>query len=72
MSTFEDGLLERRILRIGAVQTSFAADSSEPFEVQRAKVFTRIETLIEAASAEGVNILCLPEMWCEFVAAAGD
>lgn len=54
-----------RIVKIGAVQSSIVASTKAPVDVQRHEIFNKVEEIIEAAAAENVNILCLPEMWSE-------
>lgn len=63
----KEDLRKPRIVRIGAVQTSLAAPTTDPVGVQRQKIFDKVAKIIEAAAAEGVNVLCLQELWCKFV-----
>ncbi|XP_059620391.1 beta-ureidopropionase [Phlebotomus argentipes] len=52
-----------RIVRVGAVQNSIVAKTTDPVDVQRNALFGKIEKVIQAAALEGVNILCLQEAW---------
>lgn len=54
---------QSRIVRIGAVQTCIAAQTSTPASFQREMMHKKIESIIEAAAAGKVNILCLQELW---------
>lgn len=67
LNKFEDEELERRILRVGAIQTSIVASTSDQIELQRDKMFQKVGKLFEAAAIEGVNIMCLPELWCKLL-----
>jgi hypothetical protein len=62
----KEDLRKPRITRIGAVQTTLAAPTTDPVGVQRQKIFDKVGKIIDAAAAEGVNVLCLQELWCEF------
>lgn len=55
-----------RIVKIGAAQTSIARETSSSASQQRKKTFEKLERIIEAAAADDVKILCLPELWCEW------
>jgi beta-ureidopropionase len=61
----KEDLRKPRIVRIGAVQTSLAAPTTDRVSVQRQKIFEKVTKIIEAAAFENVNILCLQELWCE-------
>lgn len=61
----KEDLRKPRIVRIGAIQTSLAAPTTDPVGVQRQKIFDKVAKIIDAAAAEGVNVLCLQELWCE-------
>ncbi|GAB0093166.1 beta-ureidopropionase [Sergentomyia squamirostris] len=75
-----------RIVRVGAVQNSIVAKTTEPVDVQRNAIFQKIEKIIKAAASSGVNVLCLQEAWtmpfafctrektpwCEFAESAED
>lgn len=56
---------ETKIVKIGAVQTSIIAPTTVLVREQRESIFEKVEKIIETAAVETVNILCLPEMWCE-------
>lgn len=61
-----EDLRKPRVVRIGAVQTALAVPTTEPVSVQRDKIFEKTGKIIDAAAAEGVNILCLQEFWSRF------
>ena len=52
-----------RVVRVGAIQNKIVKETSAPILEQRDALFERIKVLIEAAGAEGVNVLCLQEAW---------
>ncbi|CRK93358.1 CLUMA_CG006899, isoform A [Clunio marinus] len=52
-----------RIVKIGAIQNSIVASTSEPISKQRDAIHQKIGNIIDAAGADGVNILCLQEAW---------
>lgn len=54
-----------KIVKIGSIQSSIVAPTTAPVNKQRKIIFQKVERIIEAAAVENVNILCLPEMWCE-------
>lgn len=53
----------RNIVRIGLIQNKIHADTSAPIQDQFMAIYSRIEKMIEAAGAAGVNVLCLQEAW---------
>jgi beta-ureidopropionase len=61
----KEDLRNPRIVRIGAVQTSLGAPTTDPVGVQRQKAFDKAAKIIEAAALENVNVLCMQELWCE-------
>lgn len=63
----KEDLRKPRIVRIGAIQTSLAAPTTDPVGIQRQKIFEKVGKIIEAAASENVNILCLQELWCKFI-----
>lgn len=52
-----------RIVKVGAVQNSIAASTTDPISIQRNKLHEKIGKIIDAAGADNVNILCLQEAW---------
>lgn len=58
-----EDLRKPRIVKIGAVQNSIAVSTSEPIHKQRDAIFHKIGKIIDAAGADGVNVLCLQEAW---------
>lgn len=55
-----------RIVRIGVVQNSIAADTTAPVSVQRTALHNKISRITEAAALCGVNVLCYQEAWSEY------
>ena len=53
----------RRTVRIGVIQNSCPLATTEPLEAQYKAIEAKIEKLIHAAGAMGVNVLCLQEAW---------
>ena len=53
----------RNIVRIGLIQNKIHADTSAPVQDQFMAIYNRIEKMIDAAGAAGVNVLCLQEAW---------
>jgi beta-ureidopropionase len=63
IDAIKEDLRKPRIVKIGAVQHSLAAPTSDPVHVQCEKGFEKVGKMIEAAAAEDVNILCFQELW---------
>lgn len=59
----KEDLRKPRIVKIGAVQNSIVLSTSEPINTQRDAIFEKIGKLVDAASSENVNVLCLQEAW---------
>jgi beta-ureidopropionase len=55
-----------RMVKIAAVQHAVSAPLTDPISEQKRKTFEKVGKIIDAAAAEGVNILCLQELWCKF------
>lgn len=53
----------QRIVRLGLVQHSIVLPTDKPIKEQREAIFCKVKKLIEIAASEGVNILCLQELW---------
>lgn len=51
------------ITRIGLIQNRIHESTSAPINAQFDAIYNRIEKIIEAAAAAGVNVLCLQEAW---------
>jgi beta-ureidopropionase len=62
-SADKEQLREPRVVRVGLIQNSIALPTTEPFLDQNRAIFQKLEPLINAAGASGVNILCLQEAW---------
>lgn len=54
---------EARIVRIGLIQNSIVSPTTDPIQDQYIAIQNKIEKLIDAAGAMGVNVLCLQETW---------
>eukprot|EP01117_Protostelium_nocturnum_P008717 TRINITY_DN3125_c0_g1_i1.p1 TRINITY_DN3125_c0_g1~~TRINITY_DN3125_c0_g1_i1.p1 ORF type:complete len:437 (-),score=163.79 TRINITY_DN3125_c0_g1_i1:65-1249(-) len=54
---------KKRIVRIGLIQNSIHANTSDPVVDQYKAIEKRIEIMIEAAAQMGVNVLCFQEAW---------
>ncbi|KAL4421518.1 hypothetical protein ABPG75_010809 [Micractinium tetrahymenae] len=52
-----------RLVRIGLIQHGIVAPTTAPFAEQRQAIFDRVRTLVDAAVAAGVQVLCLQEFW---------
>lgn len=65
-TALKENLRQPRIVKVGAVQNSIVASTSDPIREQRDALFKKIGIIIDAAGAEGVNVLCLQEAWSEF------
>uniref|UniRef100_A0A7G3ADJ9 Beta-ureidopropionase n=2 Tax=Lutzomyia longipalpis TaxID=7200 RepID=A0A7G3ADJ9_LUTLO len=59
----KEHLRSPRIVRVAAVQNSIVTETTAPVDVQRNAIYSKIEKIIAAAAASGVNILCLQEAW---------
>jgi len=56
-------LRSSRIVKIGVIQNSIVLPTSHPIDLQYKAIQDKIEVMIEAAGALGVNVLCLQETW---------
>jgi len=52
-----------RVVRIGLVQNSIVLPTTTPVKAQLQAILDKIEKIIDAAGAQGVNVLCLQETW---------
>uniref|UniRef100_A0A7N0ZXT1 Beta-ureidopropionase n=1 Tax=Kalanchoe fedtschenkoi TaxID=63787 RepID=A0A7N0ZXT1_KALFE len=59
----KEQLREPRIVRVGLIQNSIAVPTTAGFAEQRQGIFEKLQPIVEAAGASGVNILCLQEAW---------
>jgi len=55
--------LQPNLVRIGLIQNHIHAPTDAPVADQFSAIYARIESIIEAAAAAGVNVLCLQEAW---------
>ncbi|KAN0003208.1 hypothetical protein ACTFIZ_009372 [Dictyostelium cf. discoideum] len=56
-------LRKPRIVRLGIIQNSIGAETTAPIQDQYLAIEAKIEKMIDAAGAMGVNVLCLQETW---------
>lgn len=59
----KEELTPPRLVRIGLVQNSIAAETTAPVAVQRSALHSKISRITEAAALCGVNVLCYQEAW---------
>ncbi|KAH9314866.1 hypothetical protein KI387_023493, partial [Taxus chinensis] len=52
-----------RIVRVGLIQNSTVLPTTAPFLEQKKAIMQKIKSMIEAAGAAGVNVVCLQEAW---------
>lgn len=62
-TALKEDLRQPRIVKIGAVQNAIAAPTTDPIHKQRDAMFSKIGKIVDAAGADGVNVLCLQEAW---------
>ncbi|KAK4798970.1 hypothetical protein SAY86_024335 [Trapa natans] len=56
-------LREPQIVRVGLIQNSISLPTTAPFLDQKRAIYKKLEPMIDAAGASGVNVLCLQEAW---------
>lgn len=54
-------------MKLGAVQNSIVAETTASIIEQRDSIFQKIGKIIEAAGADGVNVICLQEAWSKLM-----
>ena len=52
-----------KIVRVGLIQNKIVNPTTDDVKAQKHAIFQRIEKIIDAAGASGVNVLCLQEAW---------
>jgi len=52
-----------RNVRVAVIQNAVTTSTSEPIDVQRDALHTRITEIMEVASETGVNVVCFQEAW---------
>jgi beta-ureidopropionase len=62
----KEDLRKPKIVKIGAVQNSIVKPTNDSIHAQRDAIFEKIGKIIDAAGADGVNVLCLQEAWSKF------
>ena len=62
-TALNEDLRQPRIVKIAAVQNSIAAPTTDPIHKQRDAIHSKVGKIIDAAGADGVNVLCLQEAW---------
>lgn len=63
----KEDLRKPRIVRVAAIQNQMVVSTSESIHVQRDALYARITTIIKAAAASNVNVLCMQEVWSKFI-----
>lgn len=58
-----DTTREARVVRIGLIQNSIAAPTTDPIKDQYKAIEAKVEKLIVAAATAGANVICLQEAW---------
>lgn len=56
-------LREPRVVRVGLIQNSIVLPTNAPIKDQYEAIERKIEKMVDAAAAAGVNVLCLQEAW---------
>lgn len=64
-----EDLRKPRMVRVACVQNKIVAATTEPVHVQRDALHARISLIIKAAAESDVQILCLQELWSEWLQA---
>lgn len=64
-TALKEDLRQPRIVKIGTVQNSIVSPTNAPIHEQRDALFQKIGKFVDAAGADGVNVLCLQEAWSE-------
>ncbi|KAI0501004.1 hypothetical protein KFK09_019222 [Dendrobium nobile] len=59
----EESLRQPRVVRVGLIQNSIVLPTTAPFNEQKKAIIHKVKSMIDAAGASGVNIICLQEAW---------
>ncbi|XP_014270380.1 beta-ureidopropionase [Halyomorpha halys] len=59
----EEQLRPKRIVRVGLIQNKIVLPTTESLANQRDAIHSKIEGMVDAAGACGVNIVCFQEAW---------
>ncbi|KAL0914106.1 hypothetical protein M5K25_017610 [Dendrobium thyrsiflorum] len=59
----EESLRQPRVVRVGLIQNSIALPTTTPINEQKKAIMHKVKSMIDAAGASGVNIICLQEAW---------
>ncbi|XP_020583962.1 beta-ureidopropionase [Phalaenopsis equestris] len=59
----KEALRQSRIVRVGIIQNSIVLPTTAPFNEQKKAIMQKVKSMIDAAGAFGVNIICLQEAW---------
>lgn len=62
----QEELRQPRVIRVGAIQNAIVLPTTESVPKQREAIWEKIKTMIKAAAAADVNIVCMQEAWSEF------
>ncbi|CAM9141072.1 unnamed protein product, partial [Ectocarpus fasciculatus] len=63
LSTIEEEIRPKRIVRIAALQNSIVSPTDAPIETQKRAIMDKIEAMLTAAAFKGANVACLQECW---------
>lgn len=63
LSQVQEQIRPQRLVRVGLIQHSTVAPTTDPVQTQRNAIHNKIKSYIEQAAQHGVNILCLQEAW---------
>lgn len=59
----QEQLRGSRIIKVGAIQNKIVLSTDKPVAEQKKALENRIKDIIELAALEGVNVICLQELW---------
>ena len=63
LSRVHEELRAPRLVRVGLIQHSIVAPTTDPIQNQRDAIHNKIKSYIVQAAQYNVNILCLQEAW---------
>lgn len=63
ISAQKEHIRKPRVVRVGAIQNSIVLPTTAPVDKQREAIWNKIRTIIKAAAAAEVNIICMQEAW---------
>uniref|UniRef100_A0A1I8PPI7 Beta-ureidopropionase n=1 Tax=Stomoxys calcitrans TaxID=35570 RepID=A0A1I8PPI7_STOCA len=59
----QEQMRKPRLVKVGAIQNSIVLPTDAPLEKQRDAIWQKVTTMIKAAAAAGVNVVCMQEAW---------